>query len=134
MQQQDSTTSRSIAVDSKKLAEASTRDSSSMKAIAVLTMVFLPSTAIAVGNTAYIFVISCLFKLKTLQTIFSMGPFFNNGSLSVSSDFWIYWVVSIATTVVVLFIWQVWLRRERQRRVQREDDIEELAAGKSKTI
>ena len=49
MQQQDSGISRSIAIDSKKLAEASTHDSSSMKAIAVLTMVFLPSTAVAVG-------------------------------------------------------------------------------------
>ena len=48
MQQEDSSTSRSIAIDSRKLAEASTRDSSSMKAIAVLTMVFLPGTAVAV--------------------------------------------------------------------------------------
>lgn len=49
MQQEDSITSRAIALDSKKLAEASIRDSSSMKAIAVLTMVFLPSTAVAVS-------------------------------------------------------------------------------------
>lgn len=52
MQQEDSTLSRSVALDSKKLAEASTRDSSSMKAVAVLTMVFLPSTAVAVSTQA----------------------------------------------------------------------------------
>ncbi|KAL8651754.1 MAG: hypothetical protein Q9226_004569 [Calogaya cf. arnoldii] len=50
MQQKDSISSQSIALDSKKLAEASTRDSSSMKAVAVLTMVFLPSTAVAVST------------------------------------------------------------------------------------
>lgn len=49
MQQDDSATSMSIALDSRKLAEASTRDSSSMKAIAGLTMMFLPGTAVAVG-------------------------------------------------------------------------------------
>lgn len=49
MQKTDVNSSQSIALDSKKLAEASTRDSSSMKAIAVLTMVFLPSTAVAVS-------------------------------------------------------------------------------------
>ena len=52
MQQKDSTLSQSVALDSKKLAEASTRDSSSMKAVAVLTMVFLPSTAVAVSTQA----------------------------------------------------------------------------------
>ena len=50
MQQGDSKIAQSIALDSKKLAEASTRDSSSMKAIAVLTMIFLPSTTVAVST------------------------------------------------------------------------------------
>ena len=49
MQQEDSKTNCSIALSSKKPAEASMRDSPSMKAIAVLTMVFLPSTAVAVS-------------------------------------------------------------------------------------
>ncbi|KAL9032788.1 MAG: hypothetical protein Q9214_007811 [Letrouitia sp. 1 TL-2023] len=48
MQQQDSGVNRSIALDSKKVAEASRSDSSSMKTIAALTMFFLPGTAIAV--------------------------------------------------------------------------------------
>lgn len=57
MQQEDSKISRSIALDSKKLAEASIRDSSSIKAISVLTMVFLPCTAVAVGiiESCYVF-------------------------------------------------------------------------------
>ena len=50
IQRNDSEVQQSIAWDSKKLAEASIRDSSSMKAISVLTMVFLPSTAIAVST------------------------------------------------------------------------------------
>ncbi|KAI4171626.1 MAG: hypothetical protein LQ343_004104 [Gyalolechia ehrenbergii] len=111
MQQEDSITSRAIALDSKKLAEASIRDSSSMKAIAVLTMVFLPSTAVA--------------------TIFSMGPFWTNepGSvLSVSSEFWLYWAVALPLTTVVMVIWQTWLWIYRKRQMRRLKDIEEAAA------
>ena len=50
MQQRESDTSRGLASDSKKIAEASKRDSSSMKAIAALTMFFLPGAGVAVGR------------------------------------------------------------------------------------
>ncbi|KAL8817166.1 MAG: hypothetical protein Q9223_003949 [Gallowayella weberi] len=106
--QRDSITSQSIAVDSKKLAEASTRDSSSMKAIAVLTMAFLPSTAVA--------------------TIFSMGPFWSNDSdsvFSVSRDFWLYWAIALPLTTVVLVVWQTWLWLYRRRQSRILKDIED---------
>jgi hypothetical protein len=48
MQQRDSRISQTISEQSTKIAVASKRDSSAMKAIAVLTMLFLPGTAIAV--------------------------------------------------------------------------------------
>lgn len=117
MQQEDNKISRSIALDSKKLAEASTRDSSSMKAIAVLTMVFLPSTAVA--------------------TIFSMGPFWTNepGSVpSVSSEFWLYWAVTLPLTTVVLMVWQTWLWIYQKRQRRSLKDIEEAAAPISKEL
>lgn len=47
--QQDQNTSIGIARDSRTLAEGSKRDSTSMKAIAVVTMTFLPGTFAAVG-------------------------------------------------------------------------------------
>ena len=67
MQRQDSDINRSIALDSKRLAESSTRvaletkklaeasrsDTSSMKTIAALTMLFLPGTAIAVCRSSF---------------------------------------------------------------------------------
>ena len=42
-----------MARDSKELAEASKRDSSSMKVIAVLTTLFLPGTFIAVSSKSH---------------------------------------------------------------------------------
>jgi hypothetical protein len=47
--QQDSRLNMDIAQDSKELAEASRRDSSAMKIIAVLTTLFLPGTFLAVS-------------------------------------------------------------------------------------
>ncbi|CAL8582361.1 hypothetical protein XPA_008028 [Xanthoria parietina] len=114
MQQEDSTLSRSVALDSKKLAEASTRDSSSMKAVAVLTMVFLPSTAVA--------------------TIFSMGPFWSSepGSIfSVSTEFWLYWAITLPLTTVVIVVWQAWLWLYRRRQSRKLKDIEGAAEKKT---
>ncbi|CAO1601083.1 hypothetical protein XANCAGTX0491_004747 [Xanthoria calcicola] len=114
MQQEDSTLSRSVALDSKKLAEASTRDSSSMKAVAVLTMVFLPSTAVA--------------------TIFSMGPFWSSepGSIfSVSTEFWLYWAITLPLTTVVIVVWQAWLWLYRRRQCRKLKDIEGAAEKKT---
>jgi hypothetical protein len=64
MQRQDNNLNLQIAKDSRTLAEASKelarkskRDSSSMKAIAVLTMFFLPGTAVAVSlPLPYVFI------------------------------------------------------------------------------
>ncbi|PKX96181.1 uncharacterized protein P174DRAFT_405429 [Aspergillus novofumigatus IBT 16806] len=62
------------------------RDSSVMKSISILTMVFLPATFIS--------------------TLFST-PFFQDGDdqWKVSEDFWIYWAVSMPLTFVIFVIW-----------------------------
>ena len=93
--QRDSRLNFSIATDSHKIAMASRKDSSAMKAIAILTIAFLPATAIA--------------------TIFSMNPFLAqapDGSVVISSSFWIYWAVTIPLTVLVFVLWLLWLWRK----------------------
>lgn len=77
-------------------------DSRAMKVIAVLTLVFLPATGVA--------------------SIFSM-PFFNvdfDGSsqaLQAARSFWIFWVVVLPLTALVVAGWFWWYRSaKRQRR------------------
>ena len=76
----------------KALAEATQRDSLEMKGIALLTMTFLPMTALA--------------------SIFSMQAFFtlasDNNKLLVSKQFWIYWAVTIPITAGILVGWGTW--------------------------
>lgn len=87
MQQRDSFMNYQIAVAAK-------ADSSAMRIISVVTMVFLPPTAVA--------------------TIFSMSPFFAGLedllAVDMSPKFWLYWAVAIPLTVLVLLVWSCWLR------------------------
>ena len=60
----DSRVMKDVALDSKRIAEATRLDSSAMKTIGILTMIFLPGTAIAVSipsNTKV--VLSCIANL-----------------------------------------------------------------------
>ena len=87
--------SRLIAIDTK-------RDSIAMKTIAALTMVFLPGTFVA--------------------TIFSMTFFQveqdDEHTLKVSSNWWLYVVVTVPLTVAVLIAWIIWLRWKVRSKVE----------------
>ncbi|KAM4065464.1 corA-like Mg2+ transporter protein domain-containing protein [Hirsutella rhossiliensis] len=68
------------------------QDNTVMKSIALLTVTFLPATFI-----------SALFS----TTFFS----FAEESWNISKKFWIYWVVAIPSTLLVLIIWWLSLKR-----------------------
>ena len=75
-------------------------DSASMKSIAVLTMVFLPGTAVA--------------------SFFSMSLFnwSSDGEKGLSSRWlWVFFVVAVPLTIAVLVLWYVWVRRVTQTRL-----------------
>lgn len=58
---------------------------------AVLTTLFLPGTFIA--------------------ALFSTSMFnFDHDSIQVSRLFWVYWAVTVPLTIIVVVVWQVWLR------------------------
>ena len=89
--QRDQNVGIGIAEDPRTLARKVTRDSKSMKAIAAVTMCFLPGTFVS--------------------SLFAM-PMFNwdaSGSArSIDRHFWIYWAVTLPLTVVVIVVWLAW--------------------------
>jgi heme/copper-type cytochrome/quinol oxidase subunit 2 len=106
-----------MAGEQRKLAHASKRDSTAMKTISLLGAVFLPG--------AY------------LASVFSM-TFFNfqasDGTPQVSKEFWIYWVVTIPITIVIVGVWYVW-EKKREARYDREDmDLEKGSEDMEKNI
>lgn len=83
------------------------KDAQSNKTISIVTMTFLPATAVA--------------------AICSMGVFDwqRPDKVYVSPHFWIFWVTAILLTALVLGIFLTWKRRLHIRERQRERDEEE---------
>jgi len=72
------------------IAAATKRDSIAMKAIAIVTMVFLPGAYIAT-----------LFSMSMFNWEATDGPV-------LSHYFWVYWAVTVPVTILVLSIWALW--------------------------
>ncbi|KAI1385579.1 glycoside hydrolase family 31 protein [Hypoxylon trugodes] len=84
---EDSATHAELADASRRIAEASKRDSSSMKTVAVMTMAFLPATFIA-----------ALFSVPSLDWQATNGPVIQN-------NFWVYWAFTLPATAIVFGLW-----------------------------
>ncbi|KAF2463811.1 uncharacterized protein BDR25DRAFT_244802, partial [Lindgomyces ingoldianus] len=80
-------------------------DSVAMKALAFVTTLFLPPTFIAT-----LFSMS-MFDWQADVKAQSSNP--NEGTKVVSRRFWIYWVISMPLTIVVLSTWRIWRHQER---------------------
>ena len=99
------------------LAYDAKRDSEVMKAITVVTLIFLPATFVSVCPISGL-------KLTTdplthLQTIFSMGFFnINYGQIEVSQQGWIYAACTLPLTFVVVgasFTWIWWTGKKEEK-------------------
>ena len=87
--QHDSQVNATIATESANIAREAKSDSSSMKTIAALTMVFLPGTYIA--------------------AIFGMNFFdYSAGSIHVSGRWWLYVAITIPMTILTIGTWWAW--------------------------
>ncbi|KAI5863805.1 glycoside hydrolase family 31 protein [Durotheca rogersii] len=88
---EDSATHAELAAASRRIAEASQRDSSSMKTVAVMTMAFLPATFVA-----------ALFALPSLDW---RAPLEDGPAAVVQPYFWVYWAVTLPATGLVFALW-----------------------------
>jgi len=121
MGQRDNKLNIEVARDSKSIAAESKRDSSSMKTIAVLTIVFLPGTFVAVKSLQSL----QRATLTLLQALFSM-PMFNwqadSGTAVVSPRFWVYWAITAPLTIAVVLVWFIWIAIKDAR--HKKEDLE----------
>lgn len=89
------------------IARENKRDSSALKSISLLTMVFLPATAIAVSEASAL--ASLLITSKTV-----MAPFItisSDNKVVMTSQFWIFWAVAGPVTLLVIVLWVSWIQR-----------------------
>ena len=118
-----------LAEDSQKLAQAALRESSSMKTIAAMTLIFLPGTFICVSirlcyftrpTQIYNFLTTCTTKADsflTTKSFFSMS-FFNwhaGTGESITSSLWVYFAAAVPLTLLVILVWVFCTRRSRKK-------------------
>lgn len=72
------------------IAASNKQDGFAMKTISIMTIVFLPGTFIS--------------------SFFSMSMFDWQAETVISSRFWIYWIITIPLTVIVLAVWTIWMK------------------------
>ncbi|KAI1088891.1 hypothetical protein F5B19DRAFT_404421 [Rostrohypoxylon terebratum] len=82
---EDSAIHAELADASRKIAEASKRDSSSMKTVAIMTMAFLPATFFA-----------ALFSVPSLDW---------HADSVIQPGFWVYWAFTLPATALVFALW-----------------------------
>jgi hypothetical protein len=111
--QRDQNISILIAKDSRSLAISSKRDSTAMKTIAAVTMVFLPGTFVAT-----------VLALPAFQWQPHRG-------LAVHRQFWIYWVITIPLTLLTLLIWLLWSRWRAREELQAEQEARDDVNSKA---
>ena len=87
MTHEDSLINIELARINRDIAEAAKRDSSAMKTIAIMTMLFLPATFFA--------------------ALFSMPLLDWDEAKVIKAKFWLYWAFSIPTTALVFLTWAI---------------------------
>ncbi|KAH8429002.1 uncharacterized protein LDX57_006673 [Aspergillus melleus] len=98
LSQRDNMLGVSVAIESKKISEASKRDGSSLKSLTVLATLFFPASYIA--------------------TLFTLPHF-------TKTPLWVYWTVAVPLTLLVFISWSSWTFY-RQRRIARETTDQEI--------
>ncbi|KAK1961815.1 hypothetical protein LY78DRAFT_661793 [Colletotrichum sublineola] len=111
---------------SRQIATNAGLDSTAMKTLAVVTMVFLPPTFIAVSFPSPFPVQLLCLKVTSggaPQTLFSMSMFDWQGFSSAAAagdtgrtvvpEFWIYWAVSVPLTLAIVVGWRVWWHSQK---------------------
>ena len=98
------------------IAEAAKRDSSTMRAISILTLVFLPATFVStVFSTS-------VFDFQKWQRQHDSKEIVEGASAVVSMGWWIYLMCCILCTLLVSMFWYLWTRKELRRSADKSEE------------
>ena len=88
-----------------RMAVASSRDSSSMKALAVITAIFLPGEFIGTlfGMSMFDFLVPGKDEEEAAPPGTEPAP-----DHVLSGYFWVYWAIAIPLTLIIIFLWRAW--------------------------
>lgn len=93
-----------------RMAVTSSRDSASMKALAVITAIFLPGEFIGTlfGMSMFDWLAPSNGEEGPAKASAAAAGKEEESEKILSRQFWIYWIVSIPLTLFILFVWRAW--------------------------
>jgi hypothetical protein len=134
--QRESKLNLMMAGDQKRIAQASKRDSATMKMISLLGTLFLPGAYLAVRVP--ILISHRCNVLTMLQSIFSTTFFnFQNApdmASTVSPRFWLYWAVTIPVTGFFVTVWYIWERKQTIKYLKEDAELDNEVDKMDKNI
>lgn len=119
-----------MAGQQRRLAHASKRDSTAMKYISLLGALFLPATFLSsvFGMTFFNFQDNGASIVYVAANGTSPDPStlanLSGGGSVVSPLLWIYFVVTIPITAIIVLSWYLWDRRREKNYAEEDDDLE----------
>ena len=93
-----------------KIAASTKEDSISMKTFTFLTALFLPGTFIAA-----LLSVTMITWLPSPSGNTTGVPQSSDSGITVSKYYWIYWVLTVPITLLVMFGWYLWYRHANKR-------------------
>ena len=96
-----------------RISDLARADSASVSTISILGLIFLPGTFVSVGLRQSLILEHLV---DGVQAIFGMNFFdlsrdeLEKYSWTVSSNFWLYWVVTAPITLLTVLFWLLWQR------------------------
>ncbi|KAI4740191.1 hypothetical protein E4T50_09346, partial [Aureobasidium sp. EXF-12298] len=101
------------------IAALAREDSASMKAIAYVTMTFLPATFV-----------SALLGMN----FFNFSPDEHQGHITYSHDLWIYFVISVVFTLIMFVLYWIWQQFRKKARARSNIEDEDAAENAYSTV
>lgn len=123
-----------------RMAVASSRDSSSMKALAVITAIFLPGEFLGTLFGMSMFDWLAPNEEKNDAAVAGQGGGDDEHEAgTLSSMFWVYWALAVPLTLVTLLMWRAWwVNQDRYFRRHLSRDLSEerfwTADGKPRSL
>jgi hypothetical protein len=89
-----------------------------MSTVSLMTLIFLPGTAVAVRIPIPYYSTLLTSSKSMFGTQFFNADFSDSGvgKLHVSPDFYLFWALALSITLITLLVWYFWFRRSSERR------------------
>lgn len=123
----------------RQLAEKNSRDSSSMRILTIITMIYLPCTIVSVGShTLSILPINMADvdqNFYSTQFVDQKETISGGTKLEYAQNAWIFFAISVPLTLFTILVWWLWVNSEKVvRLVRHRESKQEIGPARNTRV